>query len=170
MRKAVSLRGPQDAGTMKSRSIQAAWMKWLDAHFLIAVVGAVPFWLLVGWGGAGKVYLPLGMPAWVAFVLWQPLLEEWVFRGLLQGELSRRLGAWAVAGISPANVVTTVCFVIAHLFHQPLAWALAVALPSLVLGYLRDRLDSTWPAAMLHSIYNAGFGVAAWFALRSGLG
>ena len=45
-----------------------------------------------------------------------------------------------------------------------MAWALAVAVPSLVLGHLRERLVSVWPAVWLHMVYNAGFSGAAWVA------
>jgi membrane protease YdiL (CAAX protease family) len=61
-----------------------------------------------------------------------------------------------------ANVLVTVGFVALHLRSQPLAWALAVAAPSLVLGHLRERFGSVWPAMLVHVIYNAGFGLTAW--------
>ncbi|MFM2036877.1 MAG: hypothetical protein RL459_2142 [Pseudomonadota bacterium] len=170
IRKAVSRVFLQDARTMKLRRNQAVAGLRLDPHLLVASIGAVPVWLLVASGLAGPVYHPAGVLAWLTFVLWQPLLEEWVFRGLLQGELSQRMGSGSLAGISFANALTTLCFVLVHLVHQPAMWAVAVALPSLVLGHLRERLASVWPAAALHSLYNAGFGLAAWFALRSGLG
>ena len=170
MRKVVSRVLMQDARTMKLRRNQAVAGLRLDSHLLVALIGAVPVWLLVASGLAGPVHHPAGVLAWLTFVLWQPLLEEWVFRGLLQGELSQRMGGGSMAGISFANALTTLCFVLAHLVHQPAMWAVAVALPSLVLGHVRERLASVWPAAALHSLYNAGFGFATWFALRSGLG
>jgi membrane protease YdiL (CAAX protease family) len=56
-----------------------------------------------------------------------------------------------------ANVLVTVGFVALHLHAQPLAWALSVAGPSLVLGHLRERFGSVWPAMLVHAFYNAGF-------------
>ena len=38
----------------------------------------------------------------------------------------------------------------------------AVAVPSLVLGHLRERFASVWPAVGVHAVYNAGFGLIAW--------
>ncbi len=45
-----------------------------------------------------------------------------------------------------------------HVGTQPLGWALAVAIPSLVFGHLRERFGSVWPAVIVHIVYNAGFG------------
>ena len=71
----------------------------------------------------------------------------------------RRLGP-----VTLANVLVTVAFVALHLRAQPLAWALAVAAPSLVLGHLRERMGSVWPPVLVHMVYNAGFGLTAWLA------
>ena len=92
--------------------------------------------------------------------------SELLFRGLLQGQLLRlsqhgeelrRIGP-----VTWANGLTTLAFVALHLSAQPLAWALAVAvaLPSLVFGHLRERFASVWPAVGLHMVYNAGFAAA----------
>ena len=96
----------------------------------------------------------------------QPFLEEWVFRGLLQGQalrLTTRRGQPARLGpVTWANALVTVAFVVLHLLAQPVVWAVAVAVPSMVLGHLRERFDSVWPAVFVHATYNAGFGFVAW--------
>jgi hypothetical protein len=108
------------------------------------------------------------LAGWLAFVLLWPLIEELLFRGLLQGQVlrlsqhggqPRRIGP-----ITWANATSTLAFVALHLSAQPLVWALAVALPSLVFGHLRERFASVWPAVGLHMVYNAGFAVAGWVA------
>lgn len=137
-----------------------------DPHFLAALAAAVPVWVALGLGATGPLYRPAGLLAWLAFVLWQPLLEELVFRGLLQGQLLRIVASRHIGPISTANLLTTVVFAAMHLFAQPPAWALAVALPSLVFGHLRERFDSVWPAVAMHAAYNAGFGLAALFVAR----
>jgi membrane protease YdiL (CAAX protease family) len=111
------------------------------------------------------MYLPAGLVSWLSFALWQPLIEEVVFRGILQGQAlrlwtrngePRRLGP-----ITLANLLVTLAFVALHLRVQPLAWALAVSVPSLVFGHLRERMSSVWPAVLVHSIYNTAFAVTA---------
>ena len=96
--------------------------------------------------------------------------EELLFRGVLQGEalrLTTRDGPTLRLGpLSLANVLVTLAFVALHMRAQPLAWALAVAVPSLVFGHLRERFASVWPAVLVHVVYNAGFGLAAWLANR----
>lgn len=137
-----------------------------DTHLALALILALPAWLALGWFAGASLRLPIGAWAWLSLVLVQPLLEELVFRGLLQGQAL----AWLQRGGRPmrlgpltlANLLVTMAFVALHLRAQPLAWALAVAVPSLVFGHLRERFQSVWPAVGLHAVYNAGFGLTAW--------
>ena len=138
-----------------------------NRHFLAALAVAVPVWIAIGLGVAGPVYLPAGLLAWLAFVLWQPLLEELVFRGLLQGQLLRILPGSRVGPVSVANLIASAAFAAMHLFSQPPAWALAVVAPSLIFGHLRERFDSVWPAVAMHALYNCGFGLAALSVARA---
>jgi len=140
----------------------AGWMR--DGHWQLALLAAVPVWLLLALTVGRTMHAPAGMAAWLSFVVVQPLLEELLFRGLLQGQLLRLGATRRIGPASLANWVTTAAFVAGHLFAQPPAWALAVAVPSLVFGHLRERLASVWPAVLLHAVYNAGFGAAAWWA------
>lgn len=132
-----------------------------DTHFLLATAAAGPVWWVLATGIAGPLYQPAGISAWLVFVCWQPISEELVFRGALQGQLLRLWGRRPIAGITLANATSTALFVALHLPVQPLLWALLVAGPSLVLGHLRERLGRLWPVVVLHVFYNAGFGVAA---------
>ena len=148
----------------------AGWWAWLrDPHGSLALLAAVPVWLVLLWWGNGHLRHPVGLLAWASFVLFQPMLEELVFRGILQGQalrLTTRHGRVRRLGpVTLANVLVTLAFVALHLRAQPLAWALAVAGPSLVFGHLRERFDSVWPAMLVHAVYNAGFGVAAWLVV-----
>jgi membrane protease YdiL (CAAX protease family) len=136
-----------------------------DHHLQLAVAAALPVWIALGLGVAGPLYLPHGPAAWLAFVLIMPLLEELVFRGMVQSQLLQVLPGARVAGLSAANLLTTLAFAATHLLAQPSVWALGVAVPSLVLGHLRERFGSLWPPVIVHVIYNTGFAVAA-LALR----
>jgi membrane protease YdiL (CAAX protease family) len=147
----------------------AVWTRPPDAHLTLALVLALPVWLALGLGAGGVLRAPVGGWAWVSLVLLQPVLEELAFRGVLQGlvlrltqqdNLPRRVGP-----ITLANVLVSIGFAVLHLRAQPLAWALAVVAPSLVLGHLRERFSSVWPAVLVHAFYNTGFGVVAWLAI-----
>jgi hypothetical protein len=94
----------------------------------------------------------------IGFLLVQPLLEELLFRGVVQGWLrERHWGPLELFGVSASNWIASLLFVAAHLPAQPLAWSLAVFVPSLVFGYFRDRHDSLVPPMILHVVYNAAF-------------
>jgi len=127
---------------------------------------ALPVWAALGLLLGPHLRAPAGWLAWASLLLVQPFLEELVFRGLLQGQALRLITAdgqprrWGPLTI--ANILVTVAFVALHLRAQPLAWALAVAAPSLVLGHLRERTGSVWPPMLVHAFYNAGFGLTAW--------
>jgi len=154
----------QECGLAPPRPPLLQWPP--DAHLLLALLAAVPVWLaLAVWAGP-QMRVPLGLWAWVSLVAVQPLLEELVFRGILQGQalalLSRQGQPRRLGPVTLANLLVTMAFVALHLRAQPLAWALAVAVPSLVLGHLRERFASVWPAVGVHAFYNAGFGLTAW--------
>ena len=141
-----------------------------DAHLALALVLAVPVWAALGLVAGPFMYVPSGWTAWMSFVLVYPVVEELVFRGVLQGaalRLTTRNGTTLRLGpVSLANVLVTFAFVALHLRAQPLAWALAVAVPSLVFGHLRERFASVWPAVLVHVVYNTGFGLTGWLAHR----
>ncbi len=97
----------------------------------------------------------------VAFLLaavWQPIVEELLFRGCLHGVLVRRAwGRRTVIGISIANLLTSILFIGAHIPTHPLLWALLTLFPSLLFGVLRDRSGSVVPPIVLHIFYNTGY-------------
>lgn len=155
-----------ECGLRRPQPSLLAWPP--DSHLALALGLALPVWLALGLLVGPQMRAPAGWWAWASLVLVQPLLEELVFRGILQGQAlqltsrggpPRRLGP-----VTLANVLVTAGFVALHLRNQPLAWALAVAAPSLVFGHLRERFASVWPAVLVHAVYNAGFGLTAWLA------
>lgn len=137
----------------------------MDPHLIAALLAAVPVWAALGLWAGPWLRAPAGVWGWFSMALLMPLLEEWVFRGLLQGQLLRVTAVnglprrWGL--ITWANGLTTLAFVALHLPTQPLPWALAVTAPSLVLGHLRERLGSVWPAVGVHAVYNTGFALLA---------
>jgi len=138
-------------------------------------------WQLIAAYGVGLIF-------WLAFYLWQqtsihwgvslsilqtllilallyPILEELVFRGLVQSWLLEKTwGHTSWLGLSLANVFTSLLFMGLHFFQHAPLWAVAVFLPSLIFGYLRELYaEATYPllpSISLHCFYNAG-----WFYL-----
>ncbi|MDH4108025.1 MAG: JDVT-CTERM system glutamic-type intramembrane protease [Gammaproteobacteria bacterium] len=94
----------------------------------------------------------------LSLVLVQPVLEELLFRGAVQGYLRQTsLGGWAWHELSVANVLTSFLFAAAHLVYQPPIWAAGVLLPSLVFGFFRDRTGSVISPVVLHVSFNGMF-------------
>lgn len=140
------------------------WLRWLrDPHFMLAALAAVPVWIALGQLVGERMQVTFAATALLAFVVLQPAVEEFAFRGALQGSLLDRGWTRRIGPVSIANLGTTAAFVALHFMAQPPAWAIAVAAPSLVLGHVRERFGSVLPAIALHSIYNAGFAVTAWW-------
>lgn len=128
--------------------------------FLYALAGGGAFLLAFPFLVAAQP-LPWQRMLSVAFLLaavWQPIVEELLFRGCLQGVLAHRVRARrTVMGISGANLVTSMLFSSAHLLTHPPLWALLTLFPSLLFGALRDRSGSVVPPIALHVFYNTGY-------------
>jgi uncharacterized protein len=143
-------------GWRRDLALRPGW-NWLgDPHFALALVAGIVFWLgLVGLGKTGPRH---EWTALLLLVLLQPLLEELLFRGLMQGRLlTRPWGQRRLAGFTLANLATSVVFAALHFASHPPLWAAGVLLPALLFGYFRDRHDSVFPAITLHVFYNAGY-------------
>jgi len=111
--------------------------------------------------GLGKQLGTQEQVSWLllaSLILWQPLVEEVLFRGVLQGALLRSpRGIRRIAGLTVANIATSIAFVLVHLVHQPVPWALGVFLPSLLFGLVRERSGSLWPPLLMHVLFNLAF-------------
>lgn len=131
-----------------------------DPWFLAALLAGPAGWGVVAvWLDAtpdvSRVVSAPGL--FLLVVLVYPLLEELVFRGLLQGWLRRHWArAGPVGGLTWANVCSALAFALTHLIYQPWRWAMLVFFPGLIFGFFRDRYDSVWPGVVLHSYYNLG--------------
>jgi membrane protease YdiL (CAAX protease family) len=131
-----------------------------DALFHAALLAGVLFWSVL-W-----LFIPVRPIAlskvlswtFLSLALWQPLLEELLFRGFLQGQLHKpSWGRWRRGGITVANVMTSLLFTLGHGWYHPSLWTLGVMAPSLIFGYFRDRYSSVYPSMVLHGFYNAGY-------------
>ncbi|MGB5455672.1 MAG: JDVT-CTERM system glutamic-type intramembrane protease [Gammaproteobacteria bacterium] len=130
---------------------------WHDYRLALALVAGV----LVVW--AGHSWLPpfsshhaFDWKLMASLIIWQPLFEEILFRGLIQGQLLKRdWGQRSRLQISTANIITSLLFVGIHLFMNSPLFSMTLLIPSLVYGYFRDRCNSVYPSILLHSAYNA---------------
>lgn len=120
---------------------------WLAGSLIAFVIGGTT-------GGT----VDIGLALFLSLVLIQPVIEELLFRGAIQGYLLQTsFGGWSLHGVSIANVLTTIIFAAAHLVYQPPIWAAGVLLPSLLFGYFRDRTGSVITPIVLHVSFNGVF-------------
>ena len=88
-------------------------------------------------------------------VLFYPIVEELIFRGMIQEYLVLKTNNKLLASsLSLANVLTSTLFVAIHfIYHTPL-WAFMVFIPSLIFGYFKEQYQSIYPSIFLHIFYN----------------
>ncbi len=95
---------------------------------------------------------PEGTAGWVITVLLlvvgAPFVEELLFRGLIQGAFTRRLGA------TPAIFVTAVIFCFAHVLNEGPVAPFVLFPPALILGYLKHRSGRLAPGMVAHATFN----------------
>ncbi len=131
-----------------------------DSHFILAILAGFVFVAITS-------YLNLlpATPKEIATVrlvvvigLWYPIVEELLFRGVIQGWLgTTRPGQHRIAHVTLANWITSLLFVGLHTIYQPAVWSVLIIVPSLLFGHLRDRHHSVYPSIALHAFYNLCF-------------
>jgi len=131
-----------------------------DPLFLAAILAAPLVWLLLYFILRPELdwSWPLYHPARFLWpVLFFPVVEEILFRGLLQEFVRDYFSSNALGPISIANLVTSLVFTGLHFFYQPALWAALVFIPSLVFGFFKDRTGRLTAPIILHMFYNFGF-------------
>lgn len=115
----------------------------------------------VAWGVAHILGLPLRAHGWL--LAWalagSPVVEEWIYRALLQNGLMRQLHGWCSPYLGHLVNAAVACVVVA--VHAPAngAWSVAWALPALVLGELYRQLRQVGLCMALHAWFN----LSLWF-------
>jgi membrane protease YdiL (CAAX protease family) len=133
---------------------------WQDSLFWLALAAGPVCWLVLYLLLQPDLQLawPFASPhAYLLPVLLYPVLEEVVFRGLIQELVHDYISTRVFGPVSMANLLTSVLFAGLHLLSQPPHWAALVFFPSLVFGFFKDRHRSLVAPIMLHAFYNAGF-------------
>jgi membrane protease YdiL (CAAX protease family) len=133
---------------------------WRDPLFHAALAGGLLFWLALYYIQQPVIqwHWPLLEPwQFLVPVLFYPLIEEVIFRGLLQELVHEYISQRSIGPFSVANILTSIVFTAMHfLTHSPL-WAALVLFPSLVFGFFKDRTGRLPAPMLLHVFYNAGF-------------
>lgn len=138
---------------------------WQQSDFWLACCAAVIFWLsfkLLVPSSPLTPSIPTLSTSLLFLIFIFPVLEEIVFRGLIQESIQKLLVhkqfkiifLWR---ISHANLLASMCFTLSHFWSQPALWAAATLIPSLLFGYFKDKYQSLYPSIMLHIFYNLGF-------------
>ena len=97
-------------------------------------------------------------PAFLSVALRQPLFEELLLRGAIQGQVLQTMwGQKTWLGLSMTNLIISLLFVLAHLASHSISWCLLVSVPSLCFGFVRDRFGSVYPAITLQAFYNTDY-------------
>ena len=115
------------------------WAEWFDAD--------------IAWGPPTAVAVTL-----LGSVVFAPVFEEVVFRGLLYGTLRARL-AWPMAALASALV-----FALAHGYGT--AGFLSVLISGVLWAWVYERTGSLLPGIIAHAVNNAAVAVALTALLR----
>ena len=130
-----------------------------DGHFYLCLGLGPMAWWLIAYFQPVRDYWALPQIAWyhmALIILVYPLLEEIVFRGLVQEFFTSKI-RYRLGILSGANLLTSLVFVAMHIFYSQWIWALVVFFPSLVFGYLKERHQSLVSPILVHAFYNAGY-------------
>lgn len=132
-----------------------------DKLFCLAIVAGPFFWLSLYFSGTGITgiqWLKSNIWIFIQLGILLPVLEEIVFRGLLQETLWKtRVRRLSVFCLSMPNIITAILFTAFHFINHSPVWAVAVLGPALVFGFFRDRYRHVAPAIVLHVFYNSGY-------------
>lgn len=88
-----------------------------------------------------------GNPVFMIFsvVIFGPLVEEVLFRGMIFGKLRREFLFW------PSAVISAVLF---GVFHLNLVQGIYAAVFGLVLAYIFEKTETLWGCYLLHALFN----------------
>lgn len=129
------------------------------AFVSLVALGPLAWLALIGFGSFQPLpWHTVWSLAFLSIALWQPLFEELLFRGIIQGHLEQSIGGQRMwNGLSLPNLLTSLLFTAAHLASHSIWWSVLVFVPSLCFGYVRDRFGSVYPSIALHTFYNTGY-------------
>ena len=125
-----------------------------DWIFLALLLIPAPIWLFIYYR-TGTVAITDGWSL-LQFVIVYPVLEEIIFRGILQPWFAKRCKR-ILFKLSSANLITSSIFAMLHLVEHSALWAIGTFIPSLVFGYSLERYNRLLAPIILHGTYNGGY-------------
>ena len=127
---------------------------YTDWRFLGLLLSPVAIWLIIYYQ-TSTVAMFDGW-ALIQVVLIYPVIEEIIFRGILQPWIAQR---WkqTLFKFSAANLITSGIFAMLHLVEHEAIWAIGTFIPSLIFGYSRERYNRLLAPIILHGTYNGGY-------------
>jgi membrane protease YdiL (CAAX protease family) len=133
---------------------------WYDPLLLAAVLAGFAYWLVLYFFQQPNIQWdwPLSEPwHFLSLVVLYPVIEEIIFRGLIQELAHDYISRRSLGPISIANLLTSILFTGLHFINHAPLWAALVFFPSLVFGFFKDRTQQLAAPIFLHIFYNAGF-------------
>ena len=144
---------------------QAGFINFSQTRYLMMLLSGMLTHFLLAFGLA---FLPLPPPpispikqlieqgglsiiaVFVMTVAMAPLLEETLFRGLLQSTLRKKISPL------PTMIIVSLIFTIPHTLSFGLYWPalVIIMIASLILCYLRERYQSLWYPIFFHAGFN----------------
>lgn len=129
----------------------------INARLLLAFIAAPLF--IVGYalffGRRLSIEMFFSWQLVFSSLVFYPICEEIIFRRVIQaGLMAREALAISFAGLSIANVITSLLFALTHLFVFRELGALLVFIPSLIFGYFYEKYRHVGFPIILHGWYN----------------
>jgi len=99
--------------------------------------------------------------------VWVAIPEEMFFRGYMQTKMYERYpNGLNILGVRVgwAIVITSALFAGGHVVTKPHIARLAIFFPAIIFGWLREKTNSVFPAALFHALCNTLTGSFEWWA------
>lgn len=110
------------------------------------------YFSVILFAGVGRLVKP-DLKDFAYFILFIPLAEEIIFRGILQKNITRILSQKFML-ISVANLIASAFFAAFHAYFSPSVHAVLVFFPSLLFGIVYEKSGKIVFPIVLHALFN----------------
>ena len=147
--------------TQQKQYIDNSLIKSLKDPLIISgFIFAPIFWLVLYF-----VSPPADDRTWLLFApIWYfklvfifPILEEMVFRGLVQTTIFGFLRKIKLGPLTLSNIIASFAYFSFNAMNNVPMWLGMILIPSLFFGYLKDKYHTLKQPILMHAYFNAGF-------------